>query len=320
MGRRKKILTEEEIKAKQQKEEDKKNGVKKRGRKPKNKIHQVIEVPKIKKLDTNIVYQNIILHLKCNSKDISNNNRTNNILDYDPNVNDIKPFEEENNYYDFNNHDNNIDKETDKNNIPLPCNDIETINDSSTSSSLKSINSNQNKIISEKINDLQLKLHHNNINKKSNCFWCTYDFDNPVIYIPKFIKNNSYHVYGNFCSPECACSFLFNEHIDDSCKFERYQLLNYMYCNVYDYKKNIKLAPNPYYTLDKYMGNLSIQEYRKLLNNERLLILIDKPLTKIFPELHEDNNEHEVGVNNKYSLKRTSKINKEESVKNLFTM
>ena len=72
MGRRKKILTEEEIKAKQQKEEDKKNGVKKRGRKPKNKIHEVIEVPKIKKLDTNIVYQNIILHLKCNSKDINN--------------------------------------------------------------------------------------------------------------------------------------------------------------------------------------------------------------------------------------------------------
>ena len=39
------------------------------------------------------------------------------------------------------------------------------------------------------------------------------------------------------------------------------------------------------------MGNLTIQEYRKLLHNERLLILIDKPLTIIYPELHEDNNE-----------------------------
>ena len=95
-------------------------------------------------------------------------------------------------------------------------------------------------------------------------------------------------------------------------------MLNFMYCNIYDYKKNIKLAPNPYYTLEKYMGNLTIQEYRKLLKNERLLILIDKPLTKIFPELHEDNNEFDVGVNTKYVLKKSVKANKSDSIEKLF--
>ena len=56
-------------------------------------------------------------------------------------------------------------------------------------------------------------------------------------------------------------------------------------------KKNIKPAPNPYYTLDKYYGNLTIQEYRKLLSKDRLLLVVEKPLTKILPELYEENNE-----------------------------
>jgi hypothetical protein len=78
------------------------------------------------------------------------------------------------------------------------------------------------------------------------------------------------------------------ENIDDSTKFERYHLLNQIYSKVYDYKKNIKPAPNPYYLLDKFYGNLSIQEYRKLLKSEHMLLVIEKPMTRILPELHED--------------------------------
>ena len=79
------------------------------------------------------------------------------------------------------------------------------------------------------------------------------------------------------------------ENIDSSSKFERYHLINHVYSKIYDYKKNIKPAPNPFYLLDKYYGNLSIQEYRSLLRNERLFLVVDKPLTRILPELHEDN-------------------------------
>jgi hypothetical protein len=87
------------------------------------------------------------------------------------------------------------------------------------------------------------------------------------------------------------------ENIDSSTKFERYHLLNHIYAKVYDYKKNIKPAPNAYYMLDKYYGNLSIQEYRSLLRNERFFLIVDKPLTRILPELHEDNEDHI--INNK---------------------
>jgi hypothetical protein len=154
------------------------------------------------------------------------------------------------------------------------------------------------KIIWKKLKQLEHNLHINNIcDKKSACFWCTYDFDNPPIYIPKYYIKDSYHVYGCFCSPECAVAHLMEENIDTSTKFERYHLLNHIYAKVYNYTKNIKPAANPYYLLDKYYGNLSIQEYRALLQNERFFLIVDKPLTRILPELHEDNEDHI--INNK---------------------
>ena len=123
-----------------------------------------------------------------------------------------------------------------------------------------------NKEIWKKLKELQNELHNNNISdKKSSCFWCTYDFDNPAIYIPKFKINKNYSVYGCFCSPQCATAYLMNENVDTSVKFERYQLLNYLYGKIYNYDKNIKPAPNPHYLLDKYYGNLSIEEYRNYL-------------------------------------------------------
>jgi len=149
------------------------------------------------------------------------------------------------------------------------------------------------KEIWKKLKQLEHSLHVNSISdKKSACFWCTYDFDNPPIYIPKYFLKNSYHVYGCFCSPECSVAYLMNESLDSSSKFERYHLLNHIYAKIYDYKKNIKPAPNPYYMLEKYYGNMSIQEYRALLSNERLFLIVDKPLTRIMPELHQDNEEH----------------------------
>ena len=104
-------------------------------------------------------------------------------------------------------------------------------------------------------------------------------------------ENNEIQGYGCFCSPECAVSYLKNENLDDSTKWERYAMLNNVYAKIYNYEKNIKPAPNPYYTLDKFYGTLSIGEYRKLLKNDSILLIANKPMTKILPELIEENNE-----------------------------
>jgi hypothetical protein len=69
-------------------------------------------------------------------------------------------------------------------------------------------------------------------------------------------------------------------------------MLNAMYnniCNNTD--KPIKPAPDPRYMLNKYYGNLTIEEYRKLLKSDHLLYIVNKPLTHSLPELYDDNNE-----------------------------
>jgi hypothetical protein len=136
--------------------------------------------------------------------------------------------------------------------------------------------------------------------------------------------HNIYQCYGCFCSPECATAFLFKESIDTSTRFERYYLLNHIYNKVYNYTKNIKPAPDPYYTLNKYYGELSIQEYRRLFKSERLLIVVDKPLSRVLPELHEYNDDIMVQENlqntGKFKIKRKTKQNKAEILNETFNV
>lgn len=276
---------------------------KKRGRKPKGgKLiedkKEVIEV---------IQKPNIILHLNCKLSEITSNE-----LKYNPNIDNIIEFD--NNYNIFNTTNSetlNINSNSNSNSNSV---NVNSVNDNSVNVNpflyeKKQLNDNiaDNKNIYKKLQDLSKQLKSNNITKKCACFWCTYDFDNDPIMIPKYELKGIYHCYGNFCSPECAASFLMNENIDSSKKFERYYLLNNVYCKIYNYEKNIKCAPSPFYMLEKYYGNLNIQEYRKLLKNERLLLLVEKPLAKLLPELYDENEDYI--LNNKHINKKASKIN-----------
>ena len=269
------------------------NVLKKRGRKPKGgKIIQQFPLNIPQKEDK----PNVILHLKCSMKDLQLNMPNNTFMES----------------YNFSGGKNDLNYELIKNeNI----NSINIINDKN--STLDSdcddcdeefVGKDFNKEIHKKLKQLEHNLHINNVNnKRSACFWDTCEFDNPPIYIPKHFINGTYNVYGCFCSPECGVAHLMNENIDSSTKFERYHLFNHIYTKIYDYKKNIKPAPNPYYMLEKYYGNLSIQEYRSLLRNERLFLIVDKPLTRILPELHEDNDDfilnNKIIPSNNYQVK-----------------
>ena len=150
------------------------------------------------------------------------------------------------------------------------------------------------KEIMKKINRLKYSFHNgeslqSKINHKSACFWDTCDFEAQMYYIPVMIVNDIFQVYGCFCSAECAVAFLLKEPIDTSTKFERLHLIQLLYGNPSG--RGIKPAPNPYYLLDKYYGNLTIQEYRQLLKGPQLIHIVNKPLTHILPELYEDNND-----------------------------
>ena len=165
----------------------------------------------------------------------------------------------------------------------------------------------------KKINQLKLTFHKGDLihakgSGRSACFWDTHDFDTPTIYIPISATNDSYQVYGCFCSPECAVAFLMNEAIDTTTKFERYHLLNSLYGKLYNYSKSIKPAPNPFYLLNKYYGTLNVQEYRSLFKCDQMIYVVNKPMTHILPELYEDNNDFMVNSkiipNNNLRLKK----------------
>jgi len=146
--------------------------------------------------------------------------------------------------------------------------------------------------INQKLRKLALKLHSNDMNiTKTDCFWCTYSYDTSPIHIPKCKINDIYQVYGSFCCPECAVAYLFKEKLDDSTVFERYHLLNYVYGSVYNYTKNFIPAPPPHYLLSKFGGTLSIQDFRASLQSDKVLMVVNKPLCAVYPELIQSNNE-----------------------------
>jgi hypothetical protein len=83
-------------------------------------------------------------------------------------------------------------------------------------------------------------------------------------------------------------------------------MLNHIYSKIYGFKKNIKPAPNPYYLLDKFFGSLTIQEYRKLLKTEHMLLVLDRPMTRILPELHDDNDEFILNIYGSVNVNKTT--------------
>jgi hypothetical protein len=293
---------------------------KKRGRKPKGGKIIDIGVTETKK---EVFKPNIILHLKCSSTDLERDgNRESDFSQVNINSysSDIPTYHLINNLAD------DIPVEPDalfgSDHPPASIPDAGSL---VTSTGPITMTSNvAHKEIWKKLKSLEHLLHMNSVpDSNAACFWCTYEFDNPPAYIPKMFLKNSYHVYGCFCSPECAVAYLMNENLDSSSKFERYSLLNTIYNSVYGYSKNIKPAPDPHYLLNKFFGNLSIQEYRALLQSDRLFLVVDKPITRILPELHEDNDEFI--INNKiiptasnYQVKRKLKstINKTQPTEN----
>jgi hypothetical protein len=274
---------------------------KKRGRKPKGgKIVQQNLHTQPKKEEK----PNIILHLKCSMKDLSENSefhmKNNTIESFTFGKNDLA-YEVIENCYETPSMSTISNKNCNFQQVYSIESDLLPPQNSDNTTSIAALNKKyvneiddncETKEIWRKLKLLEQNLHVNNISdKKSACFWCSYDFDNPSIYIPKHYIKDTYHVYGCFCTPECATAHLMNENIDSSTKFERYHLMNHIYSKIYDYTKNIKPAPDPHYMLDKFYGNLTIQEYRALLKSERLFLIVDKPLTRILPEFHEDNDE-----------------------------
>lgn len=294
--------------------------LKKRGRKARGA--KLVSKPQTTIFESPPTVLNIILHLKCCLADLNEYNKEiNNMISdpllYNPSIPpDITGYNDNvsafSSFATFNK-----DETGNAELLPMPERKLEGVdiclleklngdNGEKRDKGEKESNEPTMKEINAKLKKLKIALYKNELNdKKSACFWCCYDFDNVPCCIPKHELNDTIHGYGSFCRPECAVAYLFKENIDDSVRFERYYLLNSIYAKVYNYNQNIKPAPDPHYLLEKFYGNLTIQEYRKLLNSQHLLLCLEKPMTRVLPEIHDDNDNFtsKTGI---YKVKRES--------------
>lgn len=117
------------------------------------------------------------------------------------------------------------------------------------------------------------------------CFWCCHNFTSAPVAIPSHILDETWYMYGNFCSPECAVAYLFKEKIDTHTQWERYALLNSLYHADAElpigHPNGIRPAP-PREVLRMFGGSMDISEYRAVVHEKKLRIdVLTPPMVSI---------------------------------------
>jgi hypothetical protein len=111
------------------------------------------------------------------------------------------------------------------------------------------------------------------------CWWCCLPFKEIPCFIPcKYEKEKDlFYLYGNFCSFNCAASYVFSKNRED--QWEQYSLLNLLYKKIFK-KTNVKiqLAP-PKECLTYFGGCMTIEEYRNAS------LRLDRDYTILYPNL-----------------------------------
>ena len=72
-----------------------------------------------------------------------------------------------------------------------------------------------------------------------HCWWCCHPFNSIPCSIPEKIVDDTFIVYGIFCSPECSAAYLFNDHSYSTRVdiWTKYSLLNLLYKDIYKGKQ-----------------------------------------------------------------------------------
>lgn len=254
----------------------KKPRAKKRGRKPHGGI--VISPNTIEK--PIIPTPNMVVHLKCKISDLKDDMTQVLPTHYDPTVEQIMgysglslPYEE-------------INDNTE------PCSDIPTKSvgelDKQTKQSIYTVRVERQRNIYAKL-----------------CFYCGCGDRSIGVSIP--VSNDE--SMGQFCRPECAAGFLMKHTPDVSMRYDRYQRLNAIYGKS---GEQIKIAPEPYYLLKHYCGEMTSKEYHDMIGvcdvieTSNMIRIIPRIVdeTDVSPPLI--NNARDISTSGKYQVRTAS--------------
>ena len=116
------------------------------------------------------------------------------------------------------------------------------------------------------------------------CWWCTLNFDTIPCFLPEKIIDDTYYVFGNFCSVNCAAAY--NVDMNDFKVWERYGLLKRMYQEIKGVME-INIAPRRE-CLNKFGGPITEEEYREnLISNHKEYRFVHPPMKSIIPFIEE---------------------------------
>jgi len=223
---------------------DNDNKPKKRGRKPKNKVLEVIP----EKIEIKSEEEPLIAHLSINLQDIVNNDTeeiTSSIMEDYTNTN-----------------------LSDSDSIFIKAEIIET--ESEVDEIEKEIL--KLKIKLQKINkNNKIEVTKSCFDKNTKCWWCKNSFSTPAVQLPELYFQDKFFCTGHFCSYNCALSY--NIDTNDNV-WKRSSLLNLLYYKTYGESKSIIAAPD-WKLLKEYGGYLTIEVLRQnsIINNNDYTLL-----------------------------------------------
>jgi hypothetical protein len=106
------------------------------------------------------------------------------------------------------------------------------------------------------------------------CFWCCDQFNGRPCVIPTRIVEKVWHVYGNFCTPQCCMAHLLSELLDTHVRWERIALLNRLYAA----QTNGRIYPAPSReSLQRFGGPIAIEDFRSICESQRVRVDIHYP-------------------------------------------
>lgn len=122
----------------------------------------------------------------------------------------------------------------------------------------------------------------------THCWWCCHQFNNTPCALPEVYRKDKFHVYGIFCSFNCAASYNFSKNDGDE-MWTRYNLLNLLYKKLFSVKfVKVGMAP-PRETLKMFGGYMNIDEFREAsLKMDRTFQVIKPPMHAIIPKIEEN--------------------------------
>lgn len=120
-----------------------------------------------------------------------------------------------------------------------------------------------------------------------HCYWCCHKFDNSPFGIPIKYSDNRFHVYGCFCSLECALAFNNQSHDSVDEIWERRHLIN-MLAQQINYANYIKAAPSRL-VLKMFGGYMTIDEFREFCKTSKLINVNFPPMMTLTQQVEEIN-------------------------------